>query len=62
MSSKRVRKKKIDLKGIKSLVSKNFSLKKIKINPSNIIEDTKNKLGNFYENLKKEREKKKRKD
>ena len=53
MSSKRVRKKKIDLKGIKSLVSKNFSLKKIKINPSKIIEDTKNKLGKFYENMKK---------
>ena len=60
MSPKRIdKKRKLDIKGIKSLVSKNFQLKKIKLDPTNFIEDTKDKIGNFYVNLKKEREKEK---
>ena len=60
MSPKRFgKKKKINFKGLTSLVPKNFDLKKLKINPSNVIEETKNKVGNFYENLKKERAKEK---
>ena len=51
-------KKKLEkLKNIESLVTK-----KLKINTQlNVIEETKEKLGNFYLNLKKEREKEKRK-
>ena len=47
------------LKNIQSLVPKNLNLKKFKVNPVDVIEDTKNKIGNFYSNLKKEREKEK---
>ena len=36
------------------------NFKKLKINPSNIIEDTKSKIGNYYINLKQEREKEKK--
>ena len=61
MSPKRVnKKKKINFKGLTSLVPKKIDFDKIKINPSNIIEHTKGKIGNFYENLKKEREKEKK--
>ena len=60
MSPKRVdKKKKINFKEITSVVSKKLDFNKIKIDPSNIIEQTKSKIGNFYENLKKEREKEK---
>ena len=46
-------------KNIQSLVTKNLNLDKIKVNPVNVIENTKNKIGNFYSNFKKEREKEK---
>ena len=60
MSPKRVdKKKKINFKGLTTLVSKKINFNKIKIDPSNIIEQTKSKIGNFYENVKKEREKEK---
>jgi len=46
MTSKKVNKKNIiDFKNIKSLVSKNFNANKLKINPINIIEETKSKIG-----------------
>ena len=45
------------LKAIKSFVPKKI---KIKANPLNFIDETKDKIGNFYSNLKKEREKDKR--
>ena len=61
MSPKKIEKKIMGLKSLKSLVPDNLKLKKIKINPVNVIEDTKNKIGNFYTNLKKEREKEKKK-
>ena len=56
---KLIKKKIIDLKNIQSLVPKNLKLNKFKVNPVNVIEGTKNKIGNFYINLKKEREKEK---
>ena len=52
-------KKKLEkLKNIESLVTKNL---KIKTNPLSVIDETKNKLGSFYSNLKKERKKEKKK-
>ena len=56
MSPKKIDRKKISsLKNIQSLVPKNLSLEKLKVNPVNVIEKTKNKIGNFYSNLKKQR-------
>ena len=52
MSQKKSIKKKIGLKKIEALVPKNLRLNKLKINPLEVIEDTKNKIGNFYVNLK----------
>ena len=61
MNAKKVKRKKISsLKNINSLVSKNLNLNKLKVNPVSVIEDTKNKIGNFYSNLKKERAKEKK--
>ena len=61
MTAKKVRGKKIpSIKNINSLVSKNLNLNKLKVNPVSVIEDTKNKIGNFYSNLKKERAKEKK--
>ena len=58
MHSKKVSKKKIlGLKNIKFLVSKNLNVDRFKINPITLIDETKNKIGNYYVNLKKEREK-----
>ena len=54
------KKKNIGFNKIHSLVPKNLNLSKFKVNPVNVIEDTKNKIGNFYTNLKKEREKEKK--
>ncbi len=47
------------LKGLKSIVEKKI---KVKANPLNIIDETKDKLGSFYNNLKKEREKEKKRE
>ena len=53
MSLKKNESKKITgLKNLKSLVPKNLNLKKFKVSPTNVIEDTKNKIGNFYAKLK----------
>ena len=61
MSSKiRAKKKNTGLKNIQSLIPKNLNLHKIKMNPLDVIENTKNKIGNFYSNLKKEKEKEKK--
>ena len=59
MSPKK-RKRNIGLKNIQSLLPKKLNLDKFKVNPVGVIEDTKNKIGNFYSNLKKEKEKEKR--
>jgi len=60
MASKKGNKKKIiGFKNIKFLDPKNLNLKKLKINPVNIVEDTKSKIGNYYINFKKEWEKNK---
>ena len=60
MASKKGNKKKIiRFKNIKFLDPKNLNLKKLKINPINIVEDTKSKIGNYYINFKKEWEKNK---
>jgi len=60
MSLKKGKKKNTKgLKDIQSLIPKKIKLNKIKVNPLSVIEETKNKLGNFYSNLKKEREKEK---
>ena len=61
MNTKRnERKKSSNLKNINALVPKNINLNKFKINPVDVLEGTKNKIGNFYNNFKKEREKEKR--
>ena len=61
MSPKKITKKKnMGFKNIQSLVPKELKLNKLKVNPLNVIEGTKNKIGNFYTNLKKEREKERR--
>ena len=58
MGSKKMRRKKNkNLKDVHSIVSNSLKLDKIKINPFSVIEETKSKIGNFYVNLKKKREK-----
>ena len=52
-------KKKNFLKNLEKIVPK-INLKKINVNPTRIIDETKNKLDGFYTNLKKEEKKKKR--
>jgi len=52
--------KKSKLVNIESIFSKKLPLNKIDINPSVMIEDTKNKISNFSDNAKKEREKEKK--
>ena len=48
MSPKKISKKKAKaLQKVKSLISKEIDLDKIKVNSINLIEDTKNKLGNL---------------
>ena len=54
------RKKVINLKKFQYLVQKKLNLDKFKINPVNVIDDTKKKIGSFYTNLKKERAKEKK--
>ena len=57
MSLKKTKRKKIvNLESIQFSVPKNF-----KVNPVNVIEKTKNKIGNLYNNFKKERDKEKKK-
>ena len=51
-------KKKV-FKNIKFLDPKKINLVKLKINPANIVESTKTKIGSYYINLKKEWEKNK---
>ena len=46
------------IKNIKSIVPEN--LNKIKVNPFNVIDNAKDKINNFYTNLKKQREKEKK--
>ena len=61
MRPKKIFKKKNKaFKNIQSIVPKGINLEKFKLKPSNVIENTKNKIGNFYSNLKKQREKKKK--
>ena len=58
MKTKKNKKKaSVGLKNIQSLVPKNLDINKV--NPLNFIENTKKKLGNYYNDLKKEREKQK---
>ena len=60
MPSKNSKQKKISkLKNIKFLTPKNLNIVKLKINPANIVEDTKSKIGSYYTNFKKEWEKNK---
>ena len=60
MSSKKLNKKNKVLKNIQQLFPKNLNLDKYKVDPINVIEKTKNKIGNFYVNFKNEREKEKK--
>ena len=61
MTSKKLNKKNKVLKNIQQLFPKNLNLDKYKVDPINVIEKTKNKIGNFYVNFKNEREKEKKK-
>ena len=51
MSPKKIIRKKMGIKNIKSIVPEN--LNKIKVNPFNVIDNAKDKINNFYTNLKK---------
>ena len=42
-----IKKKAISFKNVNSLIPKKINLYKFKVNPLNVIEDTKNKIGNF---------------
>ena len=53
-------KKKIKIPNIKSLIPKNIGLEKIKLNPADLIKNTKDKIENYYTTLKKERDKEKK--
>ena len=55
------KKKNIELNRIKFLNIKKVDLKKFKVNPTNIIENTKNKIENLYVNFKEQRKKNKQK-
>ena len=56
MSPKKIKKKRnIGLRSNQSIFPKNINL--TKINPFNFVENTKNKLENYYTKLKKEKEK-----
>ena len=52
--------KKIKFTKIKSLIPKNIGLEKIKLNPADLIKNTKDKIENYYTTLKKERDKEKK--
>ena len=51
--------KKVGINNIQSLIPKNLNLDKLKVNPFNAIDGAKDKISNFYNNLKKQREKEK---
>mgnify|MGYP001288645358 CR=1 FL=1 len=55
MSPKKVDKSE-GLKKIKNLFSKNLNLNKLKINPSQVIDNTKNKIEKYYLKKRKEKE------
>ena len=57
---KHTKKKGKNLKNFEFSLKKNLKIDKIKINPFEVIEDTKNKIGNFYQNLKKQKIKEKK--
>ena len=59
MSPKKIIRKKTGIKNIKSIVPKNLNI--VKVNPFNVIDNAKDKINNFYTNIKK-KEKKKKKD
>ena len=62
MSPKKIeKKKKLNLKNIKSLMPKNLNLDNFKVNPTRVIEKTKDKIENYYYDLKRKREKQKKK-
>ena len=54
------RAKSIGFKKIKSIVPTNLKFNKLKVNPLSVIEGTKNKIGKLYTDLKKHREKEKK--
>ncbi len=60
INSRLIKSRRQRIKNIQSLVTKNLDLTKIKVSPLNVIQETKDKIGNFYTNLKKEREKEKK--
>ena len=59
MSPSKKNRKKVGIKNINSFIPKNLNLNKLKVNPVNAFEGAKNKISNFYNNLKKEKEKEK---
>ena len=62
MSPKKIKLKNFTgLKKIKTLIPKGVELKKISFSPSNVIEKTRIKLNKYYEDLKKNKEKERKK-
>ena len=53
------KKKKKNLKNFKSLIGDNLLKKKIKIIPKDLVKNTRNKITNFYEDYKKNKEREK---
>ena len=60
-SKKGNNRKKLVFKNIKFLDPKKIDLSKLKINPTNIVENTKSKIEDYYLNFKKELENNKKK-
>ena len=57
MSPKKIKNKKnAGIIKIKSLITKDLNLNKIKINPIKLLDKTKGKIENFYETVKKQKE------
>ncbi len=53
--------KKVAKTKIKKLIPKNFKLSNLNFDTSKVIETAKNKIGKFYDNVKKERENERKK-
>ena len=57
MSPHKIVKKKMGIKNIKTFIPTKINLDNLKVNPINAIDKAKNKFSSFYNNLKKDREK-----
>ena len=54
---KKINKKKINFENLTSFIPKNIKLKKLNADPSNFIDNTKNKISKYFRKVKEDREK-----